>query len=234
MEKKQLKKSIVIRMIMLMLILSFNTIRVEAQLIKDFEIEALKYLTFGDQKWKKIAENIYPNIKLDDNNAINYMKIIELPNKSKDEIFENIKIWVTSIFTGSECDIRMVDKEAGCIIAQAAERKLVENTSGWDNEYIVSLKPVLKIDVKDEKARVTFTVSSYYIHRERITGGIFSSNIHNEEVWGVVNCYPFNKYDHEHPKTSAMALVATHLCAIRYMEIVEAALKKQNISNDNW
>ena len=195
----------------------------KAQLVTSEELMQLKYEAFGTENFKTIAKRLSEHMTLDKNRAINYSKVIEAEGKTKDELFETARLWVTSKFSASNCDIRLVDKEMGCIIAQGYVAKVAVNST-LKNIYSVNLRPVLKIDVKEGRARITFTLSSYSISNEGITSGIFNPNIHSEEEWEVASRYPFGNGYNE--KTSAMACVMTHLCATVFIKLAEQALKE--------
>ena len=54
------------------------------------QLEKRKKEMFGNTAWKTIAGEIKSHLSLE-NNAIKYMKIVELPNNTKEQLFAKIK-----------------------------------------------------------------------------------------------------------------------------------------------
>ena len=83
------------------------------------------------------------------------------------------------------------------------------------NAYNVSVHPIIKVDIKDKKIRVTYTVQCFEVEKA-VGGGVMSalSNTRpsiSTEKWPLETCYPFiEKDEHKAKKTSSKALVMTH------------------------
>lgn len=54
----------------------------------------------------------------------------------------------------------MNDKDAGCIIAQGYVANVVRHVGGM-TAYNISIKPIIKVDIKDKRVRVTYTIQGY-------------------------------------------------------------------------
>lgn len=212
------------RRLLLSIACIFATIATRAQLVTSQDLMSLKYQYFGTQSFKSIAKNLAEHMTLDENRAISYMKIVEIPGRTEEELFDIAKRWVASTFNGSDCDIRLVDREMGSIIAQGYVPH-VATTETLNHDYSVNLRPVLTIDVKEGRARITFTLSSYSISNTGITSGFLNPNTHSEENWSVASHFPFTKYA-SNSKTSAKACVMTHLCATVFIKQAEQVLKE--------
>lgn len=209
-------------------------IQVSAQLVNREELEYLKQNLFGKESWTDIAVAIASHLTLDKNGVITYQKVVEMAGRNKNDLFATARHWATMNFNGSDCDVRMIDKESGCIIVQGYVNNVAENI-GWINEYNVRIRPVLKIEVKDGKIRLSVTQSSYDVRREQ-SAGLFREHKVVDEHWDIKSCYPFVK-DDGHPKTSAKALVMTHLCASLYIKRAEEALRHsatQEQNEEDW
>ena len=193
---------------------------------------------FGNKKWKSIAEELKSYITLE-NNTIKYVKVIELPNKTKEELFERIKNWANYNFNTPEFIVRSIDNGNYSVTVQGYVNKVAEH-SGMLNSYEVSLKPMVTIQVKEGKIRVTFNLPQYNVHKQEY-GGPFCGDSFLNEIWNIGMCYPFipSMYD-VHPVASAKALVMTHVCATMYMEEIEQDLKykqyntSENDGSNNW
>ena len=129
------------------------------------------------------------------------------------------------------------------------------------NRYIVSITPVIKIDIKDGRARVTYTVQNYDVLKAEDAGwlgGLFdnSDNRKNnqnysgdgkrlkgdntdrrlyDEQWEIIKHYPFVEKDAQ-KRTCAKALVMTHAYSNAILDKVEEALKHglTGTEDDDW
>lgn len=82
-------------------------------------------------------------------------QIIEVPNKPKDKIFEESKVWIAQSFKSANNVIQYSDKETGSIIGKGNIQYPCDGfidctTFGEDR-----INFTIKIDTKDGKARVT-------------------------------------------------------------------------------
>lgn len=194
-----------------------------AQLVTSEQLMTMKFQQFGNQSYKSIAKSIAEHSTLDKNRAINYSKVVEIPGKSKEELYETARKWVASNFSASNCDIRLMDKEMGCVIVQGYVAGVANKTT-LNNIYSVNLRPVLKIDIKEERVRITFTLSSYSVSNTGLTSGLLNPNTHSEDTWDVATHYPFG--NGSNVQTSAMACVMTHLCATVFIKTAEQVMKQ--------
>lgn len=216
----------------LLLACLFSVVIAHGQIVDADGLNARKTQMFGSKSWKSIATEIATHLSLDDRKAINYVKVIDLPNNTESQLFEKAKRWANNTFNTSECMVRSIDDSNHSIIVQGYVNNAVEHIGG-SNIYYINLRPIVRIQVKNEKARVTFTMPAYNVHKEEKSGSLFRPNSHSEEIWDISKCYPFDRYSDLHEITSAKALVMTHLCATRYMEIIEGVLRSQLLPNDN-
>lgn len=112
---------------------------------------------------------------------------------------------------------------------------------GGMNAYNVSVHPIIKVDIKDKKIRVTYTVQCFEVEKA-VGGGVMSalSNTRpsiSTEKWPLETCYPFiEKDEHKAKKTSSKALVMTHAYSNVIMDKIEEAVKNGLAGNesDNW
>ena len=149
--------------------------------------------------------------------------------------------------------ITLNDKEAGCIIISSTLEAIADHT-GTLNRYVVNITPVIRIDIKDGKARVTYTVQSYDVLRD-ISGGVLGAILDSnsgtfddqkrkkqnttnrdlyDETWELTSCYPFTEKDkHVAKRTSAKALVMTHAYSNAVFDKVEEAVKNGIVGNED-
>lgn len=230
------------------------TLSVSAQIMKAEDLEKYAKSRYGE-KWLDAAENLASQLTLDKNNNLTYQQVIEAPGKSKQQLYIMLNYWVTATFKDPQA-ITLNDKESGTIIISSTIADIARHTGGL-SQYSVSITPVIKIDIKDEKVRVTFTVQSYDVLRD-ISGGVVGAlldknsgvfddpkrkkqNITNrdlyDETWPLTTCFPFVEKDqHIAKRTSAKALVMTHAYSNAVMDKVEECVKNGLVGNedDDW
>ena len=141
---------------------------VNAQILRADELEKYAKEKFGD-KWVEAATNLGSQLTLDKNEAITYVQVIEAPGKTKDQLYVLLNYWFTSTFNDANSVVKLNDKELGTIIAQGYVADIAQHAGGTST-YDVSIRPVIKCDIKEGKVRVTYTVPFYSV--VRMIGGI--------------------------------------------------------------
>lgn len=158
------------------LLLLTAVVSVNAQILRADELEKYAKEKYGD-KWVDAATNLGSQISLDKNNAITYVQVIQAEGKTKDQLYVLLNYWFTATFNDANSVIKLNDKELGTIIAQGYVADIAQHAGGT-SAYNVSIKPVIKCDIKDGKVRVTYTVPYYDVVR-MIGGGGW---LHLEEI----------------------------------------------------
>ncbi len=125
-----------------------------------------KYISeYKDMKIKKlmpVMQELSKTVKFDDSNRLIYTEIIECPGKTKESLYTMINYWVSSSFNDANSVIQLNDKDKGCIICQTLYREIASNYRIVAN-YKANVKPVIKIDIKEEKIRISITIDYYII-----------------------------------------------------------------------
>lgn len=149
-----------------------------------------------------------------------------------------LNYWYTATFNDANSVIKLNDKELGCIIGEGYLKDIAGHAGGT-NAYDVSIRPIIKTDIKDEKIRVTYTVPAYSVVVLQ-GGGIMGAlagtpATRSDETWAIDQCFPFVAKD-GHKKTSAKAFVMTHAYSNVMMDKIEEAVKNGLSGNegDNW
>lgn len=208
-----------------------------AQLIRTDDLEKYAKERYGE-KWTEAAENLVSTLTLDKNNSLTYIQVIDCKNQTKDQLYVLLNYWATASFNDAKSVIQLNDKELGCIIVQAYLSNVASHVGGI-NTYEISVKPIIKIDIKDGKIRVTYTVQNYdafIISGGGIMGAMGGTvPVTVEEKWALDGCFPFVPKD-KHKKTSAKALIMTHAFSNVIMDKIEEAVKNGLVGNenDNW
>ena len=208
---------------------------VSAQILRAEELEKYAKEKYGE-KWADAATNLGSQLTLDKNNAITYVQVIPAEGKTKGQLYVLLNYWFTATFNDANSVVKLNDKELGTIIAQGYVADIAQHAGGM-NTYKVSIKPVIKCDIKDGKVRVTYTVP-YYSVVCMIGGGwmgaLAGSNTpptRSDEKWTLDSCFPFAKKD-SHKKTSCKALVMAHAYSNVVMDKIEECLKNGLFGNE--
>lgn len=218
-------------------LMALFAVNLSAQIMRSEELEKYAKEKYGE-KWVDAAENLSSQLTLDKNQSLTYTQIIECENKTKDQLYVILNYWVTASFNDANSVIQLNDKELGCIIAQGYLSDIAGHMGGM-NAYDVSVKPIIKMDIKDNKVRVTYTVQNYEVivlSGGGIMGAISgAASTKIADKWGLETCYPFAKKD-KHKKISSKALIMTHAFSNVIMDKIEEAVKNglAGNENDNW
>lgn len=220
----------------------------QAQVMKTADLEKYAKEKYGD-KWTDAALNIAKGLTLDKNESLTYQQVIEAPGKTKLQLYIALNYWVTATFKDKQA-ITLNDKDAGCIIISSTLTKIAEHI-GTLNKYAVSITPVIRLDIKDGKIRVTYTVQTYDVLAD-ISGGWLSptddskktygdskrkmddktnANLYDEQ-WEIAKHYPFVEKDAQ-KRTCSKALVMTHAYSNAVLDKVEEAVKNGIVGNED-
>ena len=225
----------------------------QAQVMKAADLEKYAKQRYGE-KWLDAAKNLAGSLQLDKNQSLTYQEVIEAPGKTKSQLYVALNYWATATFKDKQA-ITLNDKENGCIIISSTIKDIVEHI-GTLNGYSVSITPIIRIDIKDGRIRVTYTVQNYDILRDK-SGGYLSgltansdertygdakrkaddktnANLYDEQ-WEIVKHYPFVEKDAQ-KRTCSKALVMTHAYSNAIMDKVSEAVQHGLVGNDddNW
>ena len=225
-----------------------NTV-VQAQVMKAADLEKYAKQKYGD-KWLDAAKNLAGTLTLDKNESLTYQQVIEAPGKTKQQLYVALNYWATATFKDNNA-ITLNDKDAGCIIISSTIKNIAEHM-GTISKYSVSITPIIRLDIKEGKIRVTYTVQNYDV-LDDISGGWFgvaaddknksyadakrkaddktNPNLYDEQ-WEIARHYPFVEKDSK-KRTCAKALVMTHAYSNAIIDKVEEAVKNGIVGNDN-
>lgn len=227
----------------------------QAQVMKPADLEKYAKNRYGD-KWLDAAKNLASQLVLDKNQSLTYQQVIEAPGKTKQQLYVALNYWVTATFKDKQA-ITLNDKDAGCIIISSTMPGIADHT-GTLNRYVVSITPVIKIDIKEGRVRVTYTVQNYDILKAEDAGwlgGVFDNsdnrNSHQnvwsdgkrmkddktdrrlyDEQWEIAKHYPFVEKDNK-KRTCAKALIMTHAYSNAILDKIEEAMKNGIVGNDD-
>lgn len=224
--------------VLFMLMLMFSCISANAQVMRAEDLEKYAKEKYGD-KWTEAAENLSTQLQLDKNNSLTYVQVIDCGTSTKEQLYITLNYWFTATFNDANSVIKLKDKDAGVIIAEGYVKDIASHIGGM-NAYNISIRPIIKVDIKDYKIRVTYTVQCYEVEKTH-GGGIISilgdDSVHpvlTKENWCLEECYPFIEKDvHNAKKTSSKALVMTHAYSNVLIDKIEEAVKNGVVGNEN-
>lgn len=225
--------------LLMMVMAAFVCVTANAQILRADELEDYAKEKYGE-KWVDAAKNLGAELQLDKNNAITYVQVIPAEGKTKDQLYVLLNYWFTATFNDANSVIKLNDKELGTIIAQGYVGSIAQHIGG-SNTYDVSIKPVIKCDIKDGRIRVTYSVPFYSV--VKMAGGGWISAFGDgrtkptrvDENWTLDSCFPFAEKD-SHKKTSSKALIMAHAYSNVVMDKIEECIKNGLTGNehDDW
>lgn len=231
---------------------------VQAQVMKASDLEKYAKEKYGD-KWLDAAANLAKGLNFDKNQSLTYQQVIEVPGKTKQQLYVMLNYWVTATFKDRQA-ITLNDKDAGCIIISSTLEAIADHT-GTLNRYIVNITPIIRIDIKEGKVRVTYTVQNYdilkvedggwlggltdtdkdrnrnkdaYADGKRMNADKTDRHLYDEQ-WEIIKRYPFVEKDSQ-KRTCSKALVMAHAYSNAIMDKIEEAVKNGLVGNedDDW
>ena len=226
----------------------------QAQVMKVADLEKYAKERYGDN-WLDAAKNLSKELTLDKNESLTYQQVIQAPGKTREQLYVILNYWATATFPPASgrngAPITLNDKEACCIIITSTIPDIADHT-GTLNRYSVSITPVIRLDIKEGRVRVTYTVQTYDILAD-ISGGWLSMAAENDrrtygdskrkkddktkpylydKQWEIAQHYPFVTKDKQ-KRTCAKAIVMTHAYSNASMDKVEEALKNGVVGNED-
>lgn len=212
------------------------TVCISAQIMRAEELEKYAVENFGD-KWTEAAENLGTKVSLDKNNSLTYVQVIDCGEQTKEQLYVALNYWFTATFNDADAVIQLNDKEAGVIIAKGFIGGIASHAGGM-NSYVISIYPIIRVDIKEGKIRVTYTVQNYDVNKY-VGGGIMGAiggtqATKSVEKWAIEKCFPFQMKDgYKAKKSSSKALVMTHAYSNVIMDKIEEAAKNGLVGNEN-
>ena len=216
------------------ILLSLFAVSANAQLMRTEELETYAKEKYGE-KWADAAATLGEELKLDKNNSLTYQQVIDCGSTTKEQLYVLLNYRFTASFNDANSVIKLNDKESGTIIANGYVSDIAGHM-GRMNAYDVSIKPIIKVDIKDGKVRVTYTVQCYEVEKAAgggvmgVLGGTRAVQV--SEKWPLEKCYPFAEKD-KHKKTSSKALVMAHAYSNVIMDKIEEAVKNGLVGNED-
>lgn len=193
-----------------------------------FLVATISNFSFG-QSAKEMLTEIEGKWQLDDNGNVTVVKVIEAPELKKDEIFNRALNYFTYNYVSGKSVIQTQDKENGLIVGKGI----------YDNVHIgmslittyVDAWHILRVDVKDGRARVIVTLTEY---EKKIVGG---NTPPSYSTMKVAQEYPINPKGRQ-KTVMTKAFYKAFQKANASLDAVEKAIKEgstsKEIENSEW
>lgn len=220
----------------LTIILCLLAFSASAQLMRGEELEKYAVGQFGEN-WVDAAQNIGASLVLDKNKSLTYEQVVDCPGQTKEQLYIKLNYWFVSTFNDAKSVIQLNDKEAGIIVAKSFLGGIAAHSGGM-NAYVINISPIIKVDIKDNKIRITYTIQFYDVIKSS-GGGVMgviagSDGTLSNEVWTIENTFPFREKDvYRAKKSSSKALVMTHAYSNVIMDKIVEAVKYGLVGNEN-
>jgi len=191
---------------------------------------------FGQtKKVEELLKSIEGKYSFDDNGNITFSRVVVLVDSttkdsmSKEEIYNRANAYFTYNYVNGNAVIQMSEKANGIIIAKGIYLNL--NYEDVFENRIVDAYHILRIDVKEGKARILLTISNY-----KYTAPCGPGCTTVKEM-KISNNYPFNPKG-EKKNLMGKSFVKTYNLAMKTLDELAKAIKEGNtskaIENKEW
>lgn len=116
-------------------------------------------LTAQNKETKKLLSSIEGAWDQDDNGYVTYQEVIEIPDVNKSELFSRVENYFAYTYKDANSVIQTRNNEQGVIIGKGIFSDVHTGQSLATTK--VSTKHIIKIECKDNKVRVTLSLTDY-------------------------------------------------------------------------
>ena len=237
------------KLILLFVIGIFACNSLSAQILTEEEIELTFIQTFGDipkqgKDWMILADSIKTTYPLDMNNQITTTNVIEIPNKSKDDIFIAAHAWFNASFNDGKSVVQMADKNAGVILAKGFLSG-VGHRDGFSKSVTVGAYVIIRLDIKDAKVRLITMIQEYEMLQGTgvglaVMGALGGTPVNNSKTSFSIlpqDGYPFElKENKNYKRETSIGYASCIAYSLLLKQKVESALKLgiTGTDGDDW
>lgn len=165
---------------------------------------------------------------IDENEYVTWQKVVDCPDLNKTELYGRTLDYFLQNYSDVNSIIQERDIPNGVIIGKGVYKK-VNALSGDLENKTVDTWHLLKVQVRDGKARITLSLTQY----EETVRGRELADVHY--LYPVTKQFPFNPTGYQ-KDLYRQAFNKSHLKALETIASVEKAVKAGNALNktDNW
>lgn len=181
------------------------------------------------QAAKEMLEDISGKYQIDDNGNVTTYAVIEVPGLTSQEIYNRALSYFTYNYGSGKHVIQTQDKEAGFIVGKGLYDDVHVGISLVTT--VVDTWHVIRVDVKEGRARVVVTLTEYEIS---VSGG-GATNRYTSKVSAK---YPVNKKDFGNRTVMTKSFYKSFMKAQNSIASIEKAMREGNtsseIENSDW
>lgn len=217
----------------------------EAQVIREDELEKYAIEKYGDD-WEEAAIKIANEHPLDANHAFTFTEVLQAPDMDANQIYDELLVWFTSTFVDANSVLVSKERERGLIVARGFIGETGKSTGVFARVFI-SVTPTIKIQIKDGKIRVTYSVP-FYIEKKivddfaGVIGGVVVVADNSVETDNVVldKSFPYGELKggskRARRRAQGRALVMCNAYANVVLDKIDKVIKEgyDGTANDEW
>jgi hypothetical protein len=208
-------------------------ISINAQFVTSEELSQLLEKKYGKEKATDVAMEMAQTIQLTDEGELSFVKIVDIPNTNKNEIYVRVNQWFVNNFNNGDAVIQFNDKDNGTIIGRCHIPNISSHAS-MVNVYNVSIRPIIRVDIKDNKVRFFFHIKTYDIEQTQVNWGNASLNKTYNQEWFIDKTYPFIEKSNT-KRTTSKALIMTCMYSDIVFDDFENEIKNgMDGLNEDW
>jgi hypothetical protein len=179
------------------------------------------------RKVKNMMDEIEGQWQVDKDNNLMYQRIIEVPGQSASDLFTRAENYFVYNYESGKDVIQTKDKEKGLIIGKGLWSDV--HLAIAPNPWHFNAFHVVRLDVKEGRARATLTVHYYDIFVE-FSDEKFSFDLKTQ----LADSYPI--VDARDKTMYGKAFYSLHHHCLESLASIEKALKVGNVqvANDDW
>lgn len=216
----------------------------EAQIIREDELEKYAIEKYGDD-WEEAALKIANEHPLDANHAFTFTEVFQAPGMDANQIYDELLVWFSSTFVDANSVLVSKERERGLIVARGFIGETGKST-GVFARVIISVTPTIKIQIKDGKIRVTYSVP-FYIEKKivddfvGVIGGVVVAD-NTVETNNIVldKSFPYGKLKgcskRARRRAHGRALAMSNAYANVVLDKIDKVIKEgyDGTANDEW
>jgi hypothetical protein len=175
-----------------------------------------------------MPEEINGQWQLDENGYVTCQKVVDNLNLNKTELYKRAMDYFVYNYSDVNSVIQDRDVVNGIIIGKGVFKK-VHALNELLQSIIIDTWHILKVEVKDDRARITITLTHY---DEIVRGGELPGNHY---LYPISNQYPYNSKGYQ-KELYEQAFNISHLKALETLASVEIALRGDSTQkkDENW
>lgn len=160
-----------------------------AQLVSLIEVDQYRGMHLKHVKSWKLAPTLVDSVTIE-NGGLTWTQVVEAPGRSRDDLYNDLnKLFTTTFNEDVHASVKLSDREAGKIVAQAFFQLYEVQIGGL---FIVfstrfcSVQPMITCDIKEGRARVRIDIPHY------ISSEGNSKTTRSLQTYPIESLFPFS------------------------------------------